>query len=89
MIDLSWLDERIPRMKRGNWLYNLVCFLLFIPRKKLTYRQYIMLLYGINKGILGEREAKAGAIIRAIEVFKSLHNGEMPNLADLENDGER
>ena len=86
MINLTWLDERIPRLEKMNWLYNFACFCLGAPKKKLTYKQYIILLYGINRKKIGEREAKAGAITKAIETYKWLHNGEMPDMAELEND---
>ena len=77
-MDLDWLDEKIPRLERGNWLYDLVCFLLGKRKTKLSYKEYMMILYGINRKTLGEHNAREKSIIRAIDVYKGLHNGDMP-----------
>lgn len=78
VMNLAWMDEKIPRLWRGNWMYNIVCFLLFKRKTKLSYREYMMLLYGINKRKLGEDKARQLSITQALEVYKSLHEGNLP-----------
>ena len=77
------MNERIPRLERGNWIYYIICFLLFRAKKKLTYKEYMMILYGVNKKKLGEQEAKEKAIIRTIEVYKYLHEGSTPKIIEI------
>ena len=84
-MNLDWLNEHIPKLPNGNWLYNIVCFLLFKRKDKLTYRQFIMLSYGIKRKNLGEERAKERAINRAIEIYKWL-NGKMPDMGESDDE---
>ena len=77
-MNLDWMDEKIPRIPWENWLYNIVCFLLFKRKTKLSYKEYMMLLYGLNKRKLGEDEARQFSITQALEVYKVLHEGNLP-----------
>lgn len=77
-MNLDWMNETIPYLENGNWLYKIICFLLFRRKKKLSYKEYMMLLYGLNRKALGEGRSKERAIIKALDVYKGLHGGEMP-----------
>ena len=89
MIDLSWMNEPLPSIKNGNWLYNLICFLMGKRKKKLTYKEYMMLLYGINRSALGEEESRERAINKALEEYKCHHNGSLPEMAEEKEDDEQ
>jgi hypothetical protein len=75
---MEWLDEKVPRVERGNWLYNIVCFFTGKRRSKMSYKELFVFLYGLNRNTIGEKEAKQAAIIKVIEIYKYLHNGEEP-----------
>lgn len=79
MMNLDWLNEKIPYLYKSNWIYKIICFLLFRPKKKLSYKEYIMILYGINRHKLGDAEAKEKAIIKALDVYKYHHEGLLPD----------
>lgn len=89
MIDLKWIDEQLPSLTRGNWLYNVVCFLMGRRKKKLTYKEYMMLLYGLNRDALGEKKSKDRAINKVLELYKHHHNGNLPEMAEIEEDDEQ
>ena len=75
---ISWIEEKIPYLPNGNWLYKVVCFVLFKRKKKLSYKEYMMLLYEINRKKIGEDLAKEKAIIKALDIYKGLHEGKLP-----------
>lgn len=75
---MEWFDERVPIIGDGNWLYNLICFVIGKRKKKMTYKELYAFIYELNKKTLGEKEAKNAAIIRVIDIYKNLHNGEEP-----------
>lgn len=75
---MQWFDEYVPRIERGNWLYNLICTFLGKRKTKMTYKEIYAFIYELNKGKLGEADAKTAAIIRVVEIYKHLHNGEEP-----------
>jgi hypothetical protein len=75
---MEWMEEPIECLERGNWLYRFVCFFLGKRKKKLTYQEMYMLLYGLNKGKLGEKESKKAAMNRILEIYKWSHN-KLPN----------
>lgn len=79
-MELNWLDEKIDNINEGNWLYRLICLFLF--RKKMTYKQMFLILYGLNKGKFGEKKAKQLALARIIDIYKEKH-GELPNGVDI------
>ena len=76
MIDnIPWFSEKIERLKRTNWLYRAICF--FLMKRRLTYRDMFLLLYGINKRHLGEKRAKTKALERVLLIYKE-NNGHYP-----------
>ena len=72
----EWFNEPIDKLKSGNWLYRFVCFFLF--KKKLTYKEMYLMLYGINRKKLGETKSKEKAMLRIIQIYKDLHNNNLP-----------
>jgi len=89
MMDLNWMNERLPSLERGSWIYNAVCFLIGRRKKKLTYKEYMMVLYGLNRDALGEHKARERAINKVLELYKYHHNGELPEMAELEENDEQ
>lgn len=83
-MNLDWINEKIPKLPRGNWLYKVMCFMLM--KKRLSYKEYMMVMYEVNKGKLGEEKAKEKSVNRAIEIYKQL-NGKMPDMGK-EDDGQ-
>ena len=76
---MEWFDEKIEYIEGDKFLYKLVCFCLKGPKKRLSYKELYLLLYGINKRKLGEENAKKRAMERIIEIYKSHHNNNEPN----------
>lgn len=82
---MEWFDERIPRMEHGNWLYKFICFCTGLGRKKMSYKQYYLMLCHLNEKTLGLEEAKTAALIRVLKLYKYLHDGNLPE--GVEEDG--
>lgn len=76
-MNFTWLDEKIPKLRKSNWFYNLVCFILGKRKEKLSYKEYMMLIYEVNRRKLGEEKANETATIRAINIYQRL-NGKLP-----------
>lgn len=76
-MNLDWMNERIPRMPKANWFYKFICFITFRARRKLSYKEYILITSELNRKTLGEHEAKREALNKAIELYKWL-NGKLP-----------
>jgi hypothetical protein len=75
----EWLKESIPSLKSGNWLYKIVCFLMGKYKKKLTYEEMYLLIYGINRNKKFEEiEAKKLSMLKVIEIYKYHHNNKLP-----------
>lgn len=81
---MEWLNETITHFKKGNWLYRVICFFMF--KKKLTYKEYYLLVSYLNKDSMGEEEAKRKALIRVLKLYKDLHNGELPEGVEDDDD---
>ena len=79
MIDLAWMEEKIPKLPRGNWLYKTLCLLTF--RKNLSYKEYYMIILEVNKKKIGEQLSKEKAIRRTLSLYKEL-NGKYPENYD-------
>lgn len=77
-ISEDWLNETIPCLKDGNWLYKIVCFCLGRRKKKLSYKEMYMLLYGLNRNKIGNGKAKEEALKRILVIYKSHHNNRLP-----------
>lgn len=75
---MEWMDETIDRLENGNWIYKMVCFFLGRRKKKMTYKEMYLLLFGLNKKDLGEEEAKKAALERILKIYKHSHN-KLPN----------
>lgn len=88
-MNLDWMNEAIPNLERGNWMYSIICFLMGRRKKKLTYKEYMMLLYGLNRKKLGEDESIKKATIRSLDIYKYHHNGNLPETADIKKDDEQ
>lgn len=78
--DLSWMDERIERVEHSNWLYKFCCFFLFRARKKLSYNEMFVLLYGLNRKLLGHDDARKYAMAQVVDIYKYLNNNKLPNM---------
>lgn len=83
LYNFEWFDETISKVEYCNWLYKIVCFCLGKRRKKLTYRDMFLLIYGLNRNKLGEKKAKEAAIIRIVQIYKYLHNNNSPKGIDI------
>ena len=72
--DISWTREEIERYPSPIWIYKVVCFMLH--KKKLTYQEMFMLIYGMNKR-LGEKKAKEYAMQKIIWIYE-MNNNKLP-----------
>lgn len=76
----EWMEERIPFLVKSNWLYQIICFFMGKRKKKLSYKDMYVLLYGLNRNnIKDEKEAKELSMLKVLEIYKSLHNNKLPN----------
>lgn len=74
------MEERIPFLVKSNWLYQIICFFMGKRKKKLSYKDMYILLYGLNRNnIKNEKEAKELSMLKVLEIYKSLHNNKLPN----------
>lgn len=80
---MEWFEEKIEYIEGDKFLYKLVCFCLKGPKKRLSYKELYLLLYGLNKRKLGEENAKKKAMERIIEIYKSHHENNEPNINNL------
>ena len=80
---MEWFEEKIEYIEGDKFLYKLVCFCLKGPKKRLSYKELYLLLYGLNRRKLGEENAKKKAMERIIEIYKSHHENNEPNINDL------
>lgn len=76
---IEWLNETIPHVQHANWLYRIICFLMGRRKRKLTYYEMFLILYGINRGkIFTEYEAKKLSMLKTIAIYKYNHNNKLP-----------
>lgn len=75
----EWLNETITEVKDSNWLYKFICFFLGKRKKKMSYKEMYLFIYGLNRSTLGEEKAKEMAMLRIIQIYKDLHNNKLPN----------
>ena len=78
--DVTWMEERIDRVPKANWLYKFCCLFLFRWRKKLTYNEMYLLLYGLNKKALGERDAKRFAWYQIVDIRNFQNNNKSQDI---------
>jgi hypothetical protein len=75
----EWLKETVPFLKNGNWLYKIICFLMGKRKKKLTYEEIYLLLYGLNRNKKNdEGETKKKSMHKILELYKYHHNNKLP-----------
>lgn len=74
----EWLNEKILKIPHHNWLYQIICFLMLRGRRKLSYKDLFLLIYGTNRNKMGDKEAKEFALYKIVEIYKSLNN-KLPN----------
>ena len=79
----EWLNETVESVEHSNWLYKFCCFFLGRRKKKLTYSELFMVLYGLNKNGLGPEEAKKFAMEKLVEIYKWNNNKE-PDIEENE-----
>ena len=70
----EWLNEKVVKTPYYNWIYQTVCFLMLRWKRKLTYKDLFLLLYGVNRNKMGDKEAKEFALYKIVEIYKSLNN---------------
>lgn len=80
---MEWFDEKIEKINDDKFLYKIVCFLLGGPKYRLSYKNLYLILYGLNRGKIGEEKAKKKAMERVIKIYKSHHNNNEPNIDNL------
>lgn len=77
--NVTWMNETIPDMKKGNWFYRFICFCMGKRKKKLTYNDMFILIYGVNLKEYGEDGAKKIALNQILNLYKENHNGQLPD----------
>ena len=75
----EWLDESIIEIKGSETLYKIICFLMGRRKKKLTYKELFVLIYGLNRKKYGEKKSKELAMLRILQIYKDLHDNKLPN----------
>ncbi len=73
--EIAWTKEIVETVPTKRWLYRIACFLQ--GKKKMTYQEMFMLLYGINKKSLGEKAAKEFAAQKIIGIYE-FNNNKLP-----------
>lgn len=73
--EIAWTREEVTDVPTKRWLYKAACF--FLGRKKMTYQEMFMLLYGMYKKQLGEKKAKEFAGQRIIGIYE-YNNNKLP-----------
>jgi len=71
LYDIAWTSEEVESLPLPGWVYKIICLLLH--RKKLTYQELFMLVYGMNKN-LGEKKAKEVALYEIIRIYEKNNN---------------
>lgn len=80
--DLSWMNDKVPRVVKNNWLYNICCWFLGKKETKMSYKELYLLIYGINRKRLGEELSKTYALNKILNIYKNLHNNKLPKLKE-------
>lgn len=85
---MEWLEEHIPYVDKGNWLYKIICFFLGKRKSKMTYKELYLFLSRLNEDAMGQEKSKEAALIRVIQIYKHLHNGNLPEEVENLNNGQ-
>lgn len=67
--DIRWMDEPANGIGAPGWLKFLVRLFVTRKRKSITYKEYFLILYGLNRGKLGDRTAKERAMRKILEIY--------------------
>lgn len=73
----EWMSETVEKVKKGNWWYKFFCFMMGKRKKKMTYKEVFLLIYGLNKNKLGDKTAKEIALYKILEIYINNH-GKLP-----------
>lgn len=66
--DLKWLDEYVDKIKGHKFFYFFIR--LFMFKRKLKYKELFLVYYGVNRNIMGERNAKIKALRTVLKIYK-------------------
>ena len=80
---MEWFDEKIESINDDKYIYRFICFLMGGFKHRLTYKELYLLLYGLNRRKLGEKNAKKKSMERIIEIYKSHHDNNIPNIDNI------
>lgn len=72
--EIAWTKEIVEHIPLPEWIYRVACWML--GKKKLTYQELFMLIYGMNKH-LGEKKAKEFALQKIIWIYE-VNNNKLP-----------
>lgn len=73
--DIAWTKDEIEKVSTKQWLYRVICFML--RKKRLTYQEMFLVLYGIFFKKFGEKKSKELAVERLIAIYE-FNNGVLP-----------
>jgi len=73
--DIEWTFDEIEKVPTKQWLYRVICFVL--RKKRLTYQEMFLVLYGIFFKKFGEKRSKELAVERLIAIYE-FNNGVLP-----------
>ena len=73
--DIAWTKDEIEKVPTKQWLYRVICFML--RKKRLTYQEMFLVLYGIVFKKFGEKKSKELAVERLIAIYE-FNNGVLP-----------
>ena len=77
MDELSWMDEKVEKLPKYNWIYKISCFFVGRPRKKMTYKEIYMIIKKLNEKNMTEEICKKYAFSQILAIYKFLH-GKIP-----------
>lgn len=72
------MEERMERMPTKNWVYRLICFFLFRPKKKLCFRDFYVITQKVYEKRLGDGFSKKFALCKTLAIYK-YQNGKIPD----------
>ena len=77
-IDISWMDETIENIPNAQGIYRLCCCLLF--KRRMTYANMYVLLYGLNKFKYKDNELELKEkIIKELAAIYLYNNNQLPD----------
>ena len=76
---IEWINEKVEKIPHYNWFYKLICFLMGKKKKKFSYLDLFLVIYGIHRDKIGEKEAKEVSLNTAIKIYE-FNNNRKPNI---------